>query len=436
MVYENQLSPYHEQLLSPNSPVQHFVTIDQHGNTIQKFTGQYQQQLSQQSVQQGYIMRGQNRYVPYSGDQRMVVNNNRIMSPGPTTYNVQHHSNGSVTYQQQNYCPSRTPPVMFSPSGGSERSCSVPLSSPYLMHDTPQSPMFNMENIRTVRNTMPLQSNSQMSSGPSFQHIPGSITNVSSEHNYVQGHEMPGNVQGVSQQQAYSLPQQMHHVVQHQQQQYHTENDIKLMIIRKIAEQLEASGRTFDPNPIVIPKIIIRSTSLDSTDSMPELEPVLEPYSSLDDIMDAIGKDIQETRQMFPQRNLSSVVHHRPNNSQVTAERASQVETIIKQPPQEKLIDFETIPTKTGRKSKSTHKRFQCIVCKKQFAGGSHLRNHFKTAVHRNEVLNTNQPDPVNLPDTWRIDDHICTVCSQTFNKRECLLKHMALHNNDGVAQA
>lgn len=422
MVYENQLSPYHDPLMSPNSPVQHFV--DQHGNPIQKFTNQQNQQM----VQQGYVMKGQHRYVPYSSEQRMMVNNNRMMSPGPQTYTIHNNPNGSVTYQQQNFYPSRTPPaVMFSPGGVSERSCSVPLSSPYMMHDNPQSPMFNMENIGTVRTTMPLRPNSQMSvsSSASPHHVPSSF---SSEHSYMQqGNDLHGQ-QGVYSSQQ---PQQQQ---QQYQQQFHSENDIKLMIIRKIAEQLEASARTFDPNPIIVPKIIIRSASLDSTDSMPDLEPIPEAYS-LTDIMEVIERDIQETRQMFPQRSLPSVIHHLPNNNNNNLPgHSSQVVKIIKQTqPPEKLIDFETIPVKTGRKTQTTHKRFQCIVCKKQFAGGSHLRNHFKTAVHRNEVLNTNQPDPVDLPETWRIEDFICTICAQTFNKRESLLKHMALHNKDGV---
>lgn len=445
MFYENQ-SPYHEHLISPNSPVQHFVTVDQHGNTIQKFsTQQYQQQ-------QGPAMKGQHRYAPYMGDQRTNTNNNQMMDASPT-YNAPHHSNTGIAYQQQNYCPSRTPPDMFSPGGGSDRSSSVPLTSPYMVQD-PQSPspMFNMENIGTVRNTMHLRPNSQtsVSSVSSPHHISGNMTSVSSEHNYVQGQEI--HVQGVqTQTPTYNMAQQQQHQMlnvvpqqQAQQQpqqsqfvqpQYHTENDIKLMIIRKIAEQLEASARTFDQNPIVIPKVIIRSASIDSNDSMPELESLYEPYS-IEDIMDVIEKDIQETRQMFPHRNLSTVVHHRPSSVQNVSGRPTQVIKIIKQQPKEKLIDFEALPIKPGRKSQSTQKRFQCIVCKKQFAGGSHLRNHFKTAVHRNEVLNTNQPDPVNLPDTWRIDDHVCTVCAQTFNKRECLLKHMALHNNDGVSQS
>lgn len=433
MVYENQLSPYPEQLMSPNSPVQHFVTVDQHGNTIQKFANQYQQQPGQQ-----YLMKGQHRYVPYPSDQRMVVNNNRMMSPSHTsgTYNnIQHHSSSGITFQQQNFCPSRTPPVsMFSPSGGSDRSCSVPLSSPYLVHEEPPSPMFNMESIGTVRNTMPLRPNSQISSP---LHVSGNLTGVNSEHNYVQGHEIHISQ---SQQQTFTLADQqtMPHIIPQQQnfsqQQYHSENDIKLMIIRKIAEQLEVSTRTFDQNPIVIPKMIIRSTSIDSNDSMPDLEPVLEPYL-LEDIMEVIERDIQETRQMFPHKNFSSVVHHRPNTIQNIPGRPSQVIKIIKQQPKEKIIDFEAGPMKSGRKTQTTQKRFQCIVCKKQFAGGSHLRNHFKTAVHRNEVLNTNQPDPVDLPETWRIDEHVCSICAQTFSKRECLLKHIALHNVDGVPQ-
>lgn len=200
--------------------------------------------------------------------------------------------------------------------------------------------------------------------------------------------------------------------------------------IKVIAQALMRSAETFDPNPINIPNFFSGSrSSIDSLDSMPELEPITESYT-LTDLIEIIERDIQET---YMQQHVP-ILPVKTHKVKEIRTNETTLHKLLKPPSKNsKTIDFLAPPHRGA--AKKTTKKFQCIVCKKQFAGASHLRSHFKTAVHKNEVLVTQMTDPVNMPETWKLEDSFCGICNKSFVDEYALHEHISTKHGD-VQQA
>lgn len=340
---------------------------------------------------------GNYQFIPYS------VNNQSVVIRHP----VQQHSfqdaqrnfinNQHGQHQHHHHQQSTIMPSSFSPA---HHHNSMP--SPY-SNSAPMSPFYEdpIPSSSSGRCSIPLGSNDRplsvelmsLHSQPSSPYVPAD-TRV--DHNYIQ----PATPDYYS---SVVSPSPLYHyentdplpAVINQQSSY--------TIIEAIAQALMRSAETLDPAPIKLPPIFVTRCSVDSADSMPELESVSDA-STLSDLLEIIERDIQET---YMQQHVP-IIPVQTQRVKVLSNDVT-VRQLLEPADNGKTIDF-TKPTKRTTKSVAV-KKFQCIVCKKHFAGGSHLRNHFKTAVHKNEVLVSQMVDPVNMPETWKIVESTCGIC-------------------------